>query len=162
MSTLDYFILVVLLISAGLGFVRGIIKEILSLIAFVAAFLGALNWGPYLAALMTDFISFHPLLLSAIAYIIVFVVVLLIVGMLNLLLTTLIDKTGLSPADQGLGVLFGLLRGAVIVLALVVLASYTAIRQEPWWQASQLVPIAELGIAQIKDWMPATAEWLPN
>lgn len=162
MNTLDYFILIVLLVSAGLGFVRGIIKEILSLIAFIAAFLGALNWGPYFAAMMTEFISIHPLLLSAIAYIIVFVVVLLIIGMLNLFLTTLIDKTGLSPADQGLGVLFGLLRGAVFVLALVVLAGYTEIRQEPWWQASQLVPIAELGIAQIKAWMPATAEWLPN
>src|SRR5690625_5854290 len=138
------------------------IKAILSLIAFIAAFVGAVDWGPYLAALLADFISFHPLLLSASAYIIVFVVILLIVGMLNLLLTTLLDKTGLSPADQGLGVLFGLLSGAVIVLALVVLARYTAIRHEPWWQACQLVPIAELGIAQIKDWMPATAAWLPN
>src|SRR5690625_7509818 len=99
------------------------IKAILSLIAFIAAFVGALNWGPYLGALLTDFISFHPLLLSAIAYIIVFVVILLIVGMLNLLLTTLIDKTDLSPADQGVGVLVGLLRVAVILLARVVLAS---------------------------------------
>lgn len=162
MTTLDYFILGILLISSGLGFLRGIIKEILSLIAFIAAFLGALNWGPYFASFLTGFISLHPLLLSAVAYIAVFVVVLLVVGMLNLLLTTLIEKTGLSPADQGLGVLFGFLRGAVIVLALVVLASYTAIRQEPWWQESQLVPIAELGIAKIKDWMPATAAWLPN
>jgi len=161
-STVDYLILAVLLVSAGLGFLRGIIKEVLSLIAFVAAFLGALNWGPYAAALLGQLISLHPLLLSAIAYIVVFVVVLLTVGMLNLLLTTLIDKTGLGPADQGLGALFGLLRGAVIVLALVVLASYTALHQEPWWQASQLVPIAELGVGKIKDWLPATAAWLPN
>ncbi len=162
MTTLDYLILAILLISAGLGFFRGIIKEILSLVAFVAAFFGALSWGPYAASVLTDFISFHPLLLSAIAYIIVFIAVLLLVGLVNLLLSTLIEKTGLSPADQGLGALFGLLRGAVIVLALVVLASYTAIRQEPWWQESQLVPIAEQGIAQIKVWMPTTAAWLPN
>lgn len=163
MSTLDYFILAILLISAGLGFMRGIIKEVLSLIAFIAAFLAALNWGPAVAAYAHPIFSFHPLLLSALSYVLVFVLTLLIVGMLNVFLTTIIEKTGLSPADQVLGTLFGLLRGGVIVLALVVLASYTAIEQEPWWQESQLVPVAQVGIVQIKSLLPAAAaSWLPD
>jgi len=161
-TTLDYFILAILFISAGLGFIRGIIKEILSLIAFVAAFLGALNWGPLLAKFVGGILSFHPLLLSAISYVVVFIIVLLVVGMLNLLLSTLINKTGLTPADQGLGAIFGLLRGVVIILAMVVLANYTALQHEPWWNNSQLLPIAELGISQIKHWLPVTATWLPN
>jgi len=162
-STLDYLILAILLVSAGLGFMRGIIKEVLSLIAFIAAFLAALNWGPAVAAYVHPLFSFHPLLLSALSYVLVFVLTLLIVGMLNVFLTTIIEKTGLSPADQVLGTLFGLLRGAVIVLALVVLASYTAIEQEPWWQESQLVPVAQAGIIQIKSLLPAAAaSWLPD
>lgn len=163
MSTIDYFILAILLISAGLGLFRGLIKEVLSLIAFIAAFLGALNWGPYVAAQANQLFSFHPLLLSALAYVVVFVLILLIVGMLNVFLTTIIEKTGLGSADQVLGILFGLLRGGVIVLALVVLASYTAIKQEPWWQESQLIPVAQSGILQIKSMLPAGASaWLPD
>lgn len=162
MTSLDYLILAVLLISSGLGLLRGIIKEVLSLIAFVAAFLGALNWGPYVAQQVGSWFSAHPLFVSAVAYIVVFIAVLLLVGMLNLLLTTVIDKTGLSPADQGLGVVFGLLRGLVLVLAVVALASYTALRQEPWWQQSVLIPLAEEGIAQVKLWLPGSASWLPD
>lgn len=163
MSSLDYFILAILLVSAGLGLMRGLIKEVLSLIAFVAAFLAALNWGPYLAAQANSLFSFHPLLLSALSYVIVFVLTLLIVGMLNVFLATIIEKTGLSPADQVLGAVFGLLRGTVIVMALVVLAGYTAMEQEPWWQESHLVPLAQSGIAQIKSLLPAAAaSWLPE
>src|SRR5690625_4474276 len=73
---------------------RGIIKEVLSLIAFIAAFLAALNWGPAVAAYVHPLFSFHPLLLSALSYVLVFVLTLLIVGMLNVFLTTIIEKTG--------------------------------------------------------------------
>src|SRR5690625_7813948 len=99
---------------------RGIIKEVLSLIAFIAAFLAALNWGPAVAAYVHPPFSFHPLLLSALSYALVFVLTLLIVALLNVFLTTTIEKTDLTPAAQALGTSVGLSRGAVIVWAPVV------------------------------------------
>ncbi len=68
-----------------------------------------------------------------IGYGLTFIGVLLVVGLLNLTLGTLIEKTGLGPADRGLGILFGLARGILIVLVLVVIAGYTAFPEEQWW-----------------------------
>ncbi|EJC60815.1 colicin V production protein [Alcaligenes faecalis subsp. faecalis NCIB 8687] len=48
--------------------------------------------------------------------------VLLLVGLLNMLLASLIEQTGLTPADHGLGGLFGVARGVLLVLILVILA----------------------------------------
>ena len=55
-----------------------------------------------------------------------------------LLLASLIEQTGLTPADHGLGGLFGLARGVLLVLILVILAGHTDLPKEPWWEQAKL------------------------
>ncbi|MGV8294393.1 CvpA family protein, partial [Pseudomonas aeruginosa] len=70
------------------------------------------------------------LLRMGVSYAVVFIIVLLGVGLVNMTLAALIRSTGLSPADHGLGGMFGLARGLLIVLALVAAAGYTPLPQE--------------------------------
>jgi len=160
-TSFDYIVLAILGVSAFLGLLRGLIKEVLSLIAYVVAFVAAIWWGPIVSTWLTAWIS-NDLLRTAAAYGAVFIVILLLVGLVNLTLGTLIEKTGLTPADHGLGAVFGLLRGALIVLVLVALAGYTELPKETWWQEARLSRTAVQGVQQIKLMLPPSlASWLP-
>lgn len=161
MTTFDYLILAVIGASGVLGFVRGLIKELMSLVAFVAAFVAALWWGPEAASWLNTLID-NSLLRSAVAYAVVFVLSLLAVGLVNMMLSALIEHTGLSPADHGFGMLFGLARGALFIVVLVILAGYTQLPAEPWWRESTLIKTAINAVIGIKSYLPPdVASWLP-
>jgi membrane protein required for colicin V production len=160
-TSFDYIVLAILGVSAFLGLLRGLVKEVLSLIAYVLAFVAAVWWGPTVSVWIATYID-NAMLRTAVAYGAVFIVVLLLVGLANITLSALIKKTGLTPADHGLGGMFGLLRGALIVLVLVGLAGYTELPKEPWWQEARLSRSIVQGIQQIKLMLPPSlASWLP-
>lgn len=161
MTSFDYLVLAIIGISAFLGLLRGFVKELLSLIAYAAAFVAAVWWGPRVSTWLAGLIE-NDLLRTAAAYAAVFIVVLLLVGLVNVTLGALISKTGLTPADHGMGAIFGFLRGVLIVLVLVALAGYTELPQEPWWRDAKLSGAAEQGIQKIKQMLPPSlASWLP-
>lgn len=161
MSTFDYVLLTVLVASGVLGFVRGLIKELMSLVAYIAAFLAALWWGPEAATWLVGLVD-NSLLRSAIAYGLVFIFSLLTIGLINMALSAMIEHTGLSSADHGLGMMFGLARGVVLVLVFVIVAGYTQLPAEPWWQASSFAKSAINAVIGIKLYLPAdVASWLP-
>lgn len=161
MTSFDYLVLAILAVSALLGLLRGLIKEVLSLIAYVLAFTAAIWWGPVASGWLARWLE-NPLLRAGAAYALVFITVLLLVGLVNVTLAALIQRTGLTPADHGLGGLFGLLRGMVFVLVLVGLAGYTELPKESWWQEARLSGTAVRGIQHIKLLLPPSlASWLP-
>jgi len=116
----DFVVLAILVVSGVLGLVRGLLKEVLSLVAYLLAFVAAIWWGPTVYTWLEPYIE-TTLLRMGVSYAVVFILVLLGVGLVNMTLAALIRSTGLSPADHGLGGMFGLARGLLIVLALVAL-----------------------------------------
>lgn len=161
MTGFDFVALAILAISCVLGLVRGLLKEVLSLIAYGLAFVAAIWWGPVVHAWLAAWIE-TPLLRMGISYASVFIVVLLSVGLVNMTLAALIKTTGLSPADHGLGAVFGLARGLLFVLILVVLAGYTPMPAEPWWRDAMFSQTAVDAVKQLKIWLPPqAATWLP-
>ena len=161
MTGFDYIVLAVLGASALLGMIRGLIKEVLSLLAFGVAVIAAVWWGGAVAAALSGFIS-NGFVRAAAGYGGVFVVVLLLVGLLNVSLSGLIQHTGLTPADHGLGAVFGLARGALIVYVLVALAGYTELPQEPWWREARLSGAVVAGVQSSKAVLPPVmSSWVP-
>jgi len=62
--------------------------------------------------------------------------------MVNFLLGKLVSSTGLGGTDRTLGLVFGVFRGLLIVLALVVVVPKALpVDQDSWWTASQLIPL---------------------
>lgn len=153
--------LAVIAISAIIGLLRGFIREVLSLVAYLAAFVAAIWWGPTVSSWLTVLLE-NGLLRTVSAYAAVFIIALLAVGLLNMALGALIDRTGLTPADHGLGALFGTLRGLVLALALVGLAGYTQLPAEPWWREARTSAALVKGFQQLKGLLPpSVAELLP-
>ena len=161
MTGFDFVALAILGVSCVLGLIRGLLKEVLSLIAYGLAFVAAIWWGPVVHGWLAAWIE-TPLLRMGIAYAAVFIVVLLSVGLVNMTLAALIKSTGLSPADHGLGAVFGMARGLLFILILVVLAGYTPMPAEPWWRDAMFSPLAVQAVVHIKDALPPeVATWLP-
>lgn len=138
MVWVDYVIIGILALSALIGLARGLIREVLSLIIWIVAVLVAWQFHGPLAEQLTPWLS-TPSVRVGVAFVVLVFVVLILGAILGQLLTTLIDKTGLTGTDRLLGVVFGAARGALLVAVLVYLAALTPMPQDPWWSESRLI-----------------------
>ena len=152
MTWADWAIVAVLGLSALISVVRGFVKEVVSLLIWVAAAVIASIFYDQLAVWMVDWIS-TPSLRMLTAWILLFVAVLIVGGILNYLLGKLVEATGLSGTDRLLGLLFGLARGLIVLMVIVIiLPSVLPVDQDLWWQESTFVPY----FLQYEDWARET------
>lgn len=154
MTIFDYLVLFVLIASVVISTLRGLVKEILSLVGWVVAFVVANAYGAQLAPLLPEVLPGATARLI-VAFIALFLGVRILMGLLSMAIGALITATGLSLADRGLGGLFGLARGIVIVLAAVILCGMTSIPQQAFWRDALFSPIAETGARTVKPFLPA-------
>jgi len=146
MIAIDIAFLVIIVISAFLSLLRGLTREVLSVAAWVIAFLVARMFNPQAAQWVSSFISL-PSAQWAVGFGLLFLATLLAMGLVNYLVGRVIAATGLSATDRVLGIVFGVLRGAAVVTLLVFLASFTPMTKDPWWKQSSVVSMV-LPIAQ--------------
>ena len=136
---IDYAILGIITFSLLISFIRGFVREALSLLTWVAAVWIAIHFFEALSLLLESSIR-SPSLRNMASFGLLFIGTLILGAMVNYLIAQLVDRTGLSGTDRILGVLFGSVRGVLMVTILLMLARLTAFPQEPWWQASLLIP----------------------
>lgn len=154
MNIFDWIIVVIIFISGLISVWRGFVKEAISLATWIVAFWVALVFAPKLAAILPGGLE-SPMLRWGISAIGLFMSTLLAGGLVNFLVSSLVERTGLSGTDRSLGVVFGILRGVVIVALLVLIAGDTAFREEGWWRESRLVPRFEPFGQWIREAYPA-------
>lgn len=152
MGSFDIAILVVVLGSIAIGLVRGLVRELLSLISWVLAFWLALVYSEPVSSLLDPYVTV-PLIKIGGAFAVIFVVTLLSTSLIGYLLYKLFSATGLKGPDRSLGAIFGLVRGCVII-ALFVSVAGVALSREKWWQNSMLVAYSEPLSKAILNLMP--------
>ena len=136
---IDYIIIGMISFSIIVSLLRGFVREVMSLASWVVAFIVASQFYPYLATYLTQIDS--PYLRNGTAIGILFVLTLIVGAVLNYIIAQLVDKTGLTGTDRVLGAAFGLLRGVLIVAAILFfLDTFTNFEQTEWWKDSQLIP----------------------
>lgn len=153
MLWVDYAILAIIGLSALISIWRGLIREVLSLLAWILAFWVALTFTPAVANHLESAVSV-PSARLGLAFTGLFVACLLSAAVVNLLIARLVQVSGLSATDRMLGVLFGVARGAVIVATLVLLAGLTPLPQDPWWRESVLLGHFETLALWIRSYLP--------
>ncbi len=148
MQWVDIAILGVIGVSALLSLMRGLVREVLSLVAWVLAFWVAIRFSSSLAPSL-DFLEAASAR-QFLAFLLLFLVTLLTGGLINHLVGKLVDETGLSTTDRVLGMFFGLVRGGAIILLLVLLAGLTPVPRDQWWQESRLIgPFQEVAMRSL-------------
>jgi len=152
MTSLDLLALGILLLSAVLGLMRGLTREVLSLLSWFVAFYAAKSFAPMLAPFIPGLSA--PALRHAAALVVIFVAVLIAASLLAAALGSLVKVTGLGAYDRLLGGLFGAARGFLILLLLTLLAGLTALPKTHAWRASLIhSPLEQTG-AKLKPWLP--------
>lgn len=154
MTIFDYLVLFVLVTSVLISMMRGLVKEMLSLVSWVVAFILANAYGATVAKFLPEVVPGEAIRLL-LAFVVVFIGVRILMGLLGMTVDALVKVTGMSLADRTLGSLFGLARGLVIVLTAVILCGMTSIPQQPFWKNALLSPYAEQGARAIKPYLPA-------
>jgi membrane protein required for colicin V production len=139
MNGADWVILAILGLSVVVGLWRGLVAELLSLVIWIAAFWVAASFGPAVAAQLQPMISL-PIARIALGYALCFIAVLVAGALLRFAMRRLISGTGLSGIDRLFGMLFGFVRGVLLVTLLVFLVGLTLFTRESWWQQSALLP----------------------
>ena len=148
MTGADVLIVLVLLGSTIIGLLRGFVREAVSLIFWVAAIWAAWKLGPmvepHLGGLLAD-----PNVAPWVGRLVILVLVLLAGWVVGLLLSYFTRSLGLGVMDRALGLLFGIVRGVVLVGLIIIGGELLYMNQEPWWNRSKLVPYGET----VGDWL---------
>jgi membrane protein required for colicin V production len=149
----DFTIVGLILVSVLISLVRGFVRESISLLTWLIAFGVAYKFCNPLGNLFLNYIK-TPSIRVVIGFIILFVLILILGGVINFLISELVSKTGLSGTDRALGMIFGFGRGVVLVAILLLLGNMTSFSHEEWWKNSVLIPHFK-GVANwLQQYMP--------
>ena len=152
LTWVDWAIVAIVIISALISLARGFFREVLSLVTWAAAAVIAWLFSGSLALAFEGYIS-TPSLRTVAAAAVLFIATLLTGGLINTVIGKLVEVTGLTGTDRALGMIFGGLRGVLLVTMLVGIAEYAPIQQDDWWRSSELVPHFEI----VSDWIKRLA-----
>ncbi len=153
-TTVDLILLGLVVLSTAVGFWRGFIKEVFALLVWVFAFLAAFHYSGSTAVLLEPYVDV-PSARSGLAFVGVFLVVLIAGGLLTFLVGKLVEKTGLSGTDRLMGGIFGAARGLLLLIALILTAGFTPVPLDDWWQESDVIQ----GLLPLAEW---AGEFLPE
>jgi membrane protein required for colicin V production len=155
MTWLDYVVIGVFAASLALGAWRGLVREVLSILGWIIAFLAAnLLAGP-LGPAMPQAIP-TPELRVAAAYLAVFIGSLIVTSLAGLLLSKIVKAAGLGGLDRLLGAVFGVARGLLIALAAALLAGLTSAPRQAFWRDSASGPLLAQAAGMLKPLLPQT------
>ena len=149
MTPVDYVIVLICVVSAGIGLWRGFVKEALSLLTLLAAIWLAWRFAGLVEPGLGNWAG-SPEVRIWTARVIVFVLVLVAGALISWLARTLVRHSGLSGVDRLLGAGFGLARGVLIVGLAVIVLEFLELDQDRWWQDARLRPYAEHVAAAVR------------
>lgn len=154
LNAFDYLVIVIVTISGMYGLLRGFIKEAVTLTAWFLAVWAAYVYSNELSHYLSEHIAMQSLRV-AIVVIGIFAVVLSLSAILRRIIRYIIDHAGLGGLDHVLGMGFGLLRGVVLAMLLILLLDLFGFSADAWWGKS-------VTIVKLSKWMDVIPSHVPS
>jgi membrane protein required for colicin V production len=152
-SYFDYAVLGIVAVSMLLGFIRGLVSEVLALVAWGVAIVAAKYFGVVTGIRLAPWIPDGTMQMIA-GMALVFVGVLVGFTGLRWLVSMMVRAAGMGLLDRALGACFGILRGGLVVVLGVLVAGLTSLPKEIWWRSAMLAPPLETAVLAMKPWLP--------
>lgn len=157
MNSLDLIVVAVIILSGVFAFARGFVKELLSIASWLGATFAALYGLPYARPLAQRFLPAGPIA-DAVAVVAIFIVSLFVLSYVTSAIARRIKGSSLSAIDRTFGLIFGLLRGVLLMcIAYLVLSWVLPPGSEAprWLEESRTAPLLASGA----DWL---AQFIPG
>ena len=157
LTSLDYVYIVVLLASTVWATIRGGVYETIATLSWVAAAIAARFASPWLDGVFQTWFKLQDSTVVTLvaSYFLVFFVILLLVGFVNQKLRDKIQESMMNVTDHTLGVIFGIIRGIVVmgIVYWIAVWYYSDIPRMPDWIANARTrPIMQLTAVKLDDW----------
>lgn len=153
MTVVDVVVIFVICLSALFSLIRGFVKEAISLTTWVIAIWLAATFAPKLAEVLPASLESEAVR-QAVGFGVLFVLTLMVGALVNMLINQVVKKTGLSGADRIFGVVFGVIRGGLIIVVFVVIGKMTPLPETDWWKTSVLLQWFENAAIVIQEYIP--------
>ena len=153
MPVIDIIIAAAVLISIVVGFIRGFIKEAMSIASLLIAIWAALYFGPAVGDVSESWLSSEELQMWF-GRILVFAIILSLGGLLGWGISKLVRLSVLSGIDRLLGCVFGVLRGVLLLAIFIIGGQFAGFDNDDWWLQSRLIPHFEVVAEWIKVMAP--------
>ena len=153
LNLLDYCILILIGISTLISLWRGFIREVLSFIIWVLAFVIAIVFS-HPASQYLSWMSDKPSVTVTVSFIVLFLLTLIVGALISFLIAKLIDITGLSGTNRFLGAIFGFLRGILVITIIVFCLQWSNIQNQSIWKQSTLISFFTTLSSQLKTMIP--------
>lgn len=153
MTAFDAAVIGVVALSMLLAYVRGVTRELIALLAWVLGFFAAVAFSPLVGAYIPEF-GGSPVVRYLVAFVAILIAALVVGALVAWPLASVIRKAGLGFVDRFLGMVFGIARGVVLVMAFVLFAGLTSLPRQDWWQNAALAPPLAVAALSLKPWLP--------
>lgn len=150
----DYIILLITLVSVVLGLIKGVLREVVSLVSLILASVLSFRYGDVAGSLFSWWSSETVRYIAG--FITIFLVILIIGVLIGITLKNMAKGIGLGGLDHGLGAFFGLIRGMFFSLILIFLVANTAASSSDWFQQSATRQWAHSVIVWLKTFTPSS------
>ena len=137
LKILDIILIAIITVSGLVGVFRGFVREIMSLVGWIVSAWLAWRFANEFAPLFDSIID-SPDVRKAASFISIFLISLVLFALLSYFICKIMNKSALKGMDRSLGMVFGLLRGAIIIAVLAILIQSTEFSKESWWTGSML------------------------
>ncbi|HEV2548039.1 MAG TPA: CvpA family protein [Stellaceae bacterium] len=159
MNALDIVVIAVILLSGLFAFARGFVKEVLSVGAWIGAGLAALYALPYATPVAARFVPPGAVAEGA-AGLAIFLVALIALSILTSAISRRVKDSALSAVDRTLGLIFGLVRGVVLVCLAYIALSWVWPADKPqpqpqWIAGARTLPLLANGAERLRQLLPA-------
>ncbi len=155
MGGFDWIIASIFLVSILVGIFRGFIKESLSLISWILAIWLAFNFCTQAGEFIHQYINIPaPKFREWAGFALVFIATLFLFSVITYIITKVFVRGPIKGVDRVLGLGFGALRGAAIVVALLVVAKGFGMESSEWWQNSLHISKFEPFIQTVEEMFP--------
>jgi len=153
MTGFDYVVIGIVAVSLLFGLWRGVIGEVISLVAWGVGIFAAIEFGASVGHAVFAGLS-DPALRTLAGCVVIFVGVLVSMALLNMVVRRMVKALGLSVSDRILGMIFGLARGVLVCMVLVGLGGMTSAPTQSWWKNAMLSAPLETVVMAAKPWLP--------
>jgi membrane protein required for colicin V production len=142
MNWIDYLLIALIVISCVAGVLRGLLREVIALLTWIAAVWLAWHYAAVLEPRLGGALANEGVRAWA-ARTIIFLAVVLIGTGIGALVGHLVRLSLFSGTDRFFGGIFGFLRALVMIGLFVMLCHALRLNGEPWWRGSTLIPYGE-------------------